>query len=50
MFNPLRPELAVMLHQERVSESLRRAALSGSKPPGPRRRRSRRLALRLRLA
>jgi hypothetical protein len=50
MFNPIRHELAVALHQERVSESLRRAALSSSKPPGPRRRRNRRLSLRLRMA
>jgi hypothetical protein len=50
MFNPIRPELAVMLHQERVNESLRRAALTSSKPPGPRRRRTRRPALRLRMA
>jgi hypothetical protein len=49
MFNPIRPELAVMLHRERVNESLRRAARSSDKPPG-RRRNRRRLALRLRMA
>jgi hypothetical protein len=50
MFNPIRPELAVMLHRERVNEGLRRAARSNEKPPGPRRRNRRRVALRLRMA
>jgi hypothetical protein len=49
MFNPVRPELAMMLHRERVNENLRRAARSSDKPPG-RRRNRRRLALRLRMA
>jgi hypothetical protein len=49
MFNPIRPELAMMLHRERVNEGLRRAARSSDKPPG-RRRSRRRLALRLRMA
>ena len=50
MFNPIRPELAVMLHRERVNEGLRRAARSSDKPPGSRRRTRRRLSLRLRMA
>jgi hypothetical protein len=50
MFNPIRPELAAMLHRERVNESLRRAAHSADKPPGSRRRGRPRLALRLRMA
>jgi hypothetical protein len=50
MFNPIRPELAVMLHRERVNENLRRAARSSDKPPGPRRRTRRRRSLRLRMA
>ena len=50
MFNPIRPELAVMLHRERVNESLRRAARSSDKPPGLRRRARRRPSLRLRMA
>jgi hypothetical protein len=50
VFNPIRPELAVMLHRERVNESLRRAARSDDKPPDSRRRSRRRLALRLRMA
>ena len=49
MFNPIRPELATMLHRERVNESLRRAARSSDKPPGRRRDRRRRV-LRLRMA
>jgi hypothetical protein len=49
MLNPVRPELAMMLHRERFNESLRRAARSSDKPPG-RRRNRRRLALRLRMA
>ena len=40
MFNPMRPELALTLHRERVDEGLRRAALSSGKPPDPRRRRA----------
>jgi len=50
MFNPIRPELAVMLHRERVNENLRRAARSSDKPPGLRRRARRRPSLRLRMA
>jgi len=49
MFSPIRPELATMMHRERVNESLRRAARSSDKPPG-RRRNRRRVALRLRMA
>jgi hypothetical protein len=49
MLNPIHPELATMLHRERVNEGLRRAARSSGKPPG-RRRNRRRLALRLRMA
>jgi hypothetical protein len=49
MLNSVRPELAMMLHRERVNESLRRAARSSDKPPG-RRRNRRRLPLRLRMA
>jgi hypothetical protein len=49
MFNPTRPELAMMLHRERINEGLRRAARSSDKPPG-RRRNRRRLSLRLRMA
>ena len=50
MFNPIRPELAVMLHRERVNESMRRAARSTDKPPDMRRRTRRRRSLRLRMA
>jgi hypothetical protein len=50
MFNPMRPQLALALHRERVSEGLRRAALSAGKPPDPRRAESRRFQLRLRMA
>jgi hypothetical protein len=50
MFNPMRPELAMAMHRERVAEGLRRAALSAGKPPDKRRRTSRRRQLRLRMA
>jgi hypothetical protein len=50
MFNPIRPELAVMLHRERVAEGLLRAARSNEKPPDARRGGRRRLSLRLRMA
>lgn len=50
MFNPMRPELALALHRERVEKGLRRAALSAAKPPDPRRGERRRLLLRVRVA
>jgi hypothetical protein len=50
MLNPMRPELALALHRERVAEGLRRAARSSSEPPDRRRRPRRRLNLRLRMA
>jgi hypothetical protein len=50
MFNPTVPQLALVLHRERVNAGLRRAALSSEKPPGVRRRTRRRLSLRLRMA
>jgi hypothetical protein len=49
MFNPMRPELAIAMHRERVAEGLRRAAQSAGKPPD-KRRRGRRRQLRLRMA
>ena len=33
MFNPMRPELVLTLHRERVAEGLRRAALSSDSRP-----------------
>ena len=45
MFNPMRPELALALHRERVDEGLRRAARSSGQPPDPRRRRRRRFRI-----
>jgi hypothetical protein len=50
MFNPLRPELTLALHRERVAEGIRRAAFMTGQPPGPRRRSRRRFQLRLRMA
>jgi hypothetical protein len=50
MYNAIHPELATMLHRERVNESLRRAARSSDKPPSRRRSTRRRLSLRLRMA
>jgi hypothetical protein len=50
MFNPMRPELGLAMHRERVEAGLRRAALSSGRPPDPRRRTGRRLQLRLRMA
>jgi hypothetical protein len=50
MFNPMRPELAIAMHRERVAEGLRRAAQSAGKPPDKRRRGGRRRQLRLRMA
>jgi hypothetical protein len=50
MFNPLRPELTIALHRERVAEGLRRAARSSGQPPDGRRRPRRRLRPRLRMA
>ena len=44
MFNPIRPELNLALHRERVAEGLRRAARAGRQPPDPRRRHGRRLS------
>lgn len=48
--NPLHRELALVLHRERVTEGLRRAARSSGQPPDPRRRSRRRFQLRLRMA
>ena len=50
MFNPIRPELSLAMHRERVTEGLRRAARSNDKPPDMRRRGRRRRSLRLRMA
>jgi hypothetical protein len=51
MFNPIRPELTLALHRERVTEGLRRATRSSDKPPPDIRRRGRRRrSLRLRMA
>jgi hypothetical protein len=50
MFNPIRPELTLALHRERVTEGLRRAARSSDKPPDFRGRQRRRRSLRLRMA
>jgi hypothetical protein len=50
MFNPMRPELALALHRERVTEGLRRASLSVEKPPERRPAERRRFQLRLRMA
>jgi hypothetical protein len=50
MLNPLRPELALVMHRERVAEGLRRARLTSGRSPSPRRRARRRLQLRLRMA
>ena len=48
--NAMHPELALVLHRERVNEGLRRAARSSGQPPDRRRRTRRRLRLRLRMA
>jgi hypothetical protein len=50
MFNPMRPELALALHRERVDKGLRRAAISAAKPPDRHRPERRRLLLRVRVA
>ena len=50
MFNPMRPELALALHRERVNAGLRRAAQSLEKPPDRRRAGRRRFRMRLRMA
>jgi hypothetical protein len=50
MFNPIRPELTLALHRERLTEGMRRAARSSDKPPGLRRSQRRRRSLRLRMA
>jgi hypothetical protein len=50
MFNPLRPELGLAVHRERVGAGLRRAARSSAEPPDKRRRSRRRLRARLRMA
>ncbi len=50
MLNPMRPELALTLHRERVDQGLRRAAQSSGHPPDPRRRPRRLFQLRLRMA
>jgi hypothetical protein len=50
MINPLRHDLALAIHRERVNEGLRRASLSAEKPPGRRRGNRRRFQLRLRMA
>jgi hypothetical protein len=50
MYNAIRPELALSLHRERVSQGLRRAARASGQPLGPGRRPRRRFQLRLRMA
>jgi hypothetical protein len=50
MMNPIRPQLAIALHRERVAEGLRRASLTRSEPPERRKRSHRRVQLRLRMA
>jgi hypothetical protein len=50
MFSPMRPELALTLHRERVNAGLRRASLSVARPPDRRPSTRRRLRLKLRLA
>jgi hypothetical protein len=50
MFNPMRHELALALHRERIDKGLRRAALAAAKPPDRRDAERRRLQLRLRMA
>jgi hypothetical protein len=50
MFNPMRPELSVALHRERVAEGLRRETHARSRPADRRRRPRRRLLARLRMA
>jgi hypothetical protein len=50
MFNPMRPELAIAMHRERVNAGLLRASRSVERPPDRRRADRRRLRLRLRMA
>jgi hypothetical protein len=50
MLNPMRHELALALHRERVDAGLRRASRSLEKPPDHRRAGRRRFRLRLRMA
>jgi hypothetical protein len=51
MHNPIRSELIMTLHRDRVAEGLRRAAYSTGRPPDERRLRLRRRPfLRLRMA
>lgn len=54
MFNPMHPELALVLHRERVDAGLRRAARraarADAKPPDQRYQTRRRFQRKLRLA
>jgi hypothetical protein len=50
MYNPMRPELTLVLHRERVNAGLRRAARSVERPPDRRRPSQRRFRMRLRMA
>ena len=50
MYNPMRPELTLALHRERVDAGLRRAARSVERPPDRRPASRRRFRMRLRMA
>jgi hypothetical protein len=50
MYNPMRPELSLVLHRERVNAGLRRASRSVERPPDRLRATPRRFRMRLRMA